>query len=131
MNEPGHLEQQIVEAALKLSPSERADYLDQTCPNESQLRQRVLQAICQAESKTTTRGSDATAQAPLNPTIAIRPAVHEPGEKAGDQIGPYRLLEKMGEGGMGSVWVAEQRAVIQRKVALKVIKLGMDTRQVI
>jgi non-specific serine/threonine protein kinase/serine/threonine-protein kinase len=46
-------------------------------------------------------------------------------------IGPYRLLEKIGEGGMGEVWVAEQQKPIQRRVALKLIKAGMDTRQVI
>jgi eukaryotic-like serine/threonine-protein kinase len=46
-------------------------------------------------------------------------------------IGPYRLLEKIGEGGMGEVWIAEQHKPIRRKVALKVIKSGMDTKQVI
>jgi serine/threonine protein kinase len=46
-------------------------------------------------------------------------------------IGPYHLLQKVGEGGMGEVWVAEQEKPIQRRVALKLIKAGMDTRQVI
>ena len=46
-------------------------------------------------------------------------------------IGPYHLLQKIGEGGMGEVWVAEQEKPIQRRVALKLIKTGMDTRQVI
>src|SRR5947208_4515555 len=67
----------------------------------------------------------------LASTMVIPPWTERAGEKSGDIIGRYKLLEKMGEGGMGSVWVAEQRAVIHRKVALKVIKLGMDTRQVI
>jgi non-specific serine/threonine protein kinase/serine/threonine-protein kinase len=52
------------------------------------------------------------------------------GERAGD-IGPYRLLEKIGEGGMGEVWLASQTEPIKRRVALKLIKAGMDTRQVI
>jgi len=129
MNERGEREETIVETALKLQPKERADYLDKTLPNNSQLRRRVLEAIKNA----TGDGSDVPDVDPpprLQSTIMVRP-VDAPGEKPGDQIGPYWLLEKMGEGGMGSVWVAEQRAVIQRKVALKVIKLGMDTKQVI
>ncbi len=46
-------------------------------------------------------------------------------------IGPYRLLQKIGEGGMGEVWIAEQHKPLHRRVALKLIKGGMDTRQVI
>ncbi|HMN96865.1 MAG TPA: serine/threonine-protein kinase [Phycisphaerales bacterium] len=53
------------------------------------------------------------------------------GESAGQWIGPYRLLERIGEGGFGWVWMAEQREPIRRRVALKIIKLGMDTKQVI
>src|SRR5262245_36422269 len=48
-----------------------------------------------------------------------------------DHFGPYRILQLIGEGGMGSVYLAEQRQPIQRQVALKVVKLGMDTRQVV
>jgi serine/threonine protein kinase len=47
------------------------------------------------------------------------------------EIGPYRLLEKVGEGGMGEVWLAEQSEPVKRRVALKVIKQGMDTKQVV
>ncbi|MCB9846281.1 MAG: tetratricopeptide repeat protein [Phycisphaeraceae bacterium] len=52
-------------------------------------------------------------------------------EASGEQIGRYKLLEKLGEGGFGSVWAAEQREPVKRRVALKIIKLGMDTREVI
>jgi serine/threonine protein kinase len=54
-----------------------------------------------------------------------------PSENAGDRIGPYKLLEKLGEGGMGTVWMAEQREPIRRLVALKLIKPGMDSGQVL
>jgi eukaryotic-like serine/threonine-protein kinase len=50
---------------------------------------------------------------------------------APEQIGPYRLLQLVGEGGMGEVWLAEQKAPIRRTVALKLIKVGMDTKAVV
>ena len=53
------------------------------------------------------------------------------GEQPGAPIGRYKLLEQIGEGGMGTVWMAEQREPVKRRVALKIIKLGMDTKQVI
>ena len=52
-------------------------------------------------------------------------------EEAGDTIGHYKLLQQIGEGGFGTVWMAEQTQPVTRRVALKIIKLGMDTSQVI
>src|SRR5205085_7694110 len=54
-----------------------------------------------------------------------------PHEGAGSHVGPYKLLQKIGEGGMGVVYMAEQQRPVVRRVAVKIIKLGMDTRQVI
>ena len=64
-------------------------------------------------------------------TIKIVPASLAPTQKPGDWIGPYKLLQKIGEGGCGVVYMAEQEKPVRRRVALKVIKLGMDTKSVI
>jgi serine/threonine protein kinase/WD40 repeat protein len=121
---------EIFEAALKLPPKGRAAYLDQACGGEAQLRQRIVEALFKAQEDAV-----ATAQASLSPsaqeTIVVSFPTEAPGEKPGDWIGHYKLLEQRGEGGMGTVWVAEQCEPVRRKVALKIIKLGMDTRQVI
>ena len=61
---------------------------------------------------------------------SVPPAV-DLSEKAGDSVGPYKLLQRIGEGGFGTVWMAEQSKPISRRVALKVIKAGMDTREVL
>ena len=61
---------------------------------------------------------------------ALRPSVST-AEKAGDRIGRYQLIEELGEGGFGVVWRAEQREPVRREVALKVIKPGMDSREII
>src|SRR5215475_4016119 len=57
--------------------------------------------------------------------------VFQPSETTGTRIGRYKLLEQIGEGGFGVVWMAEQEEPVRRRVALKIIKLGMDTKQVI
>ena len=68
-----------------------------------------------------------------SPAVARVSTIDAPAvtERIGSQIGPYKLKEQIGEGGMGLVYVAEQHEPIRRKVALKLIKPGMDTRQVI
>ena len=66
-----------------------------------------------------------------SPAHALAATVGDPIEAPGTVIGPYKLLQQIGEGGMGVVWMAEQTQPVHRKVALKVIKPGMDSRQVI
>jgi serine/threonine protein kinase len=70
---------------------------------------------------------------PRNPTEATSPpfnGAHSP-SAPGAVIGPYQLLQLIGEGGMGQVWLAEQKQPVHRRVALKLIKLGMDTQEVV
>src|SRR5262249_866878 len=62
---------------------------------------------------------------------AAPPSADRPGEQPGERVGPYQLVQKLGEGGMGAVWVAEQERPVKRRVALKLIKPGMDSAQVL
>src|SRR5262245_35733962 len=114
----------IFTAARHLSPPERAAYLDQACAGEPAFRQRVERLLAaQAEI-----GSFLESPAPELDATLGQPSVTE---RPGTIIGSYKLLEEIGEGGFGTVFMAEQTSPVRRKVALKVIKPGMDTKQVI
>jgi eukaryotic-like serine/threonine-protein kinase len=111
-------------AALeKGSLQERAAYLDEACVGDADLRRRVDKMLA----------AQGHAGSFLEqPARAVEVTVDEPLlEKPGAVIGPYKLLQQIGEGGMGIVFMAEQTHPVQRKVALKVIKAGMDSRQII
>jgi WD40 repeat protein/serine/threonine protein kinase len=111
-------------ALAKESPEARAAYLDGACAHDPQLRQRVEQLL-NAHPR---MGNFLQA-----PAAALVPSVDEPSvcERPGTIIGPYKLLEQIGEGGFGVVFMAEQTQPVRRKVALKILKPGMDTRQVV
>jgi serine/threonine protein kinase/WD40 repeat protein len=111
-------------AALeKKSPVDRAAYLDQACGGDPDLR-RCVDKLLAAQPRV---GDFMQAPAPgLPPTTDTGST-----ERAGMIIGPYKLLHEIGEGGMGTVWMAEQEQPVKRRVALKVIKPGMDSRQVL
>uniref|UniRef100_UPI002619C8F0 protein kinase domain-containing protein n=1 Tax=uncultured Gimesia sp. TaxID=1678688 RepID=UPI002619C8F0 len=83
----------------------------------------------QNDSRSEQRGADT--HVPGIPAPELTRSLYPDGEALGDQIGPYRLLETLGEGGMGTVFLAEQREPVHRRVASKIIKSGMDTSQVI
>jgi serine/threonine protein kinase/Flp pilus assembly protein TadD len=111
----------FLEALQRPTPAERMAYLSQACAGNVKLRhdvERLLAAHVAADGFLDT--------APFGPSVD-RPLAEAPGTV----IGPYRLLEQIGEGGFGVVFMAEQLQPLRRKVALKVLKPGMDTRQVV
>ena len=120
-------EEALFALALKQPANERAAFLDAVCPGAPALRQRLealLAAHDQPETLLTTQADAGRPAIKLEFTDA-------PDEAVGQTLGRYKLLERVGEGGCGVVYVAEQTEPVRRRVALKVIKLGMDTKQVV
>ena len=114
----------IFNVARKLdSPASREAYLREVCRDDSMLRERVA-ALLRAHEDSGFLESPAVSTGFIPDAAAAL-------EKPGASIGPYKLLEQIGEGGMGLVFMAEQQQPLRRLVALKIIKPGMDTRQVI
>ncbi|MFC1782035.1 tetratricopeptide repeat protein [Planctomycetota bacterium] len=114
----------FTDALEKETSKERAEYLDKVCGNDIELREKV-EALLKAYNE-----ADDVPEGPIikaDITLDDGPLVEGPGTV----IDRYKLLEKIGEGGMASVYMAEQKEPVRRKVALKIIKLGMDTKQVI
>ncbi|HEY3857747.1 MAG TPA: serine/threonine-protein kinase [Verrucomicrobiae bacterium] len=125
MEDRSQREAALFAEARRLPIDQRAAYLDRECGSDVSLRswlEEMLESDAKAgsflkELKPDTRG-----------TICIRFGLSE---KPGDCIGRYKLLQKIGEGGCGVVYMAEQEEPVRRRVAVKVIKLGMDTKEVI
>ena len=114
--------------ALELPAEQRSQFLDQACGEAADLRAQVESLL----SALQTAESDFLA----NPTVGVDPPLGAAfsgrvSEGPGSQIGRYKLLQQIGEGGFGCVFMAEQASPVRRKVAVKIIKPGMDTRQVI
>jgi serine/threonine protein kinase/tetratricopeptide (TPR) repeat protein len=118
----------IFSAARRLPPSQRAAYLDEVCAGDAALHQRVEELLAASEEAGAFLANPAAV--PPGPGGTIR-LVLETAEKIGDRVGRYKLLQQIGEGGCGVVYMAEQEEPVRRRVALKVIKLGMDTKSVI
>jgi WD40 repeat protein/serine/threonine protein kinase len=111
-------------AVEKSSPRERAACLDDMCGPDSALKAQVERLLrSHEEAGTFLQGS-------LFIPGATK-AISAPTEPTGTRIGPYKLIEQIGEGGMGTVWMAEQTDPVKRLVAVKLIKAGMDSKQVI
>jgi len=127
----------IFDLAISAPAEERGAILDRECAGDVSLRERLVAMLAGAEdenflatptveaAETTDLSPDAEAsQRAADMAATLR-------ERPGTRIGPYKLLQLIGEGGFGSVFLAEQERPVARKVAFKIIKLGMDTRQVI
>jgi tetratricopeptide (TPR) repeat protein/serine/threonine protein kinase len=127
-------EREIFIAALhQRDPAERAAVLNRACGEDRALRDRVEALLGEQERlgsflEEPAEGAGGTAAVASPPGDATTAAA---GEGPGTVIGPYKLLEQIGEGGFGIVFMAEQQQPLRRKVALKVLKPGMDSRQVI
>lgn len=111
----------LIARQIQSQPEQQA-YLDQICAEDRQLRADV-EALLSADE----RCDDVLAMADQLATTTAPEAI----EASGEVVGPYKLLEKIGEGGMGVVFMAEQKEPVRRRVALKIIKPGMDTKLVV
>src|SRR2546423_621227 len=124
-------ERDIFVAALqKEDPAQRQAYLDEACARQPELRQQVEHLLRLYE------GAGSFLEKPAaesGATGAFQDAAEQASspEAPGTHFGPYKLIEQIGEGGMGTVWMAQQQEPVKRLVAVKLIKAGMDSRQVI
>ncbi len=108
--------------AIQLPANERSAYLERACGTDKQLLQRVERLL-----KAHDQAGDFLEQSAPEAEAAVEAPV---GEKPGDRIGRYKLLQQIGEGGCGVVYMAEQEEPVRRRLALKIIKPGMDTKSV-
>ncbi len=123
---PVSRQEDLFERALALPATERSSWLARMCATEPDLRAKVESLLRAHEAASSFMEAAPTDLAPRAPHCEV---IAE--EKPGDRIGRYKILQKIGEGGCGIVFMAEQEEAVRRRVALKVIKLGMDTKAVI
>ncbi len=128
MNSSPPSDETLFAAALARPAAERTAYLDGLCAGDAALRVRLDTLLRAHERADAEKNFMATSA--FDPDSATRPSLRAE-EKPGDRIGRYKLLQKIGVGGCGVVFMAEQQEPVVRRVALNVIKLGMETREVI
>src|SRR5262249_10359752 len=117
-------EESLFADALGKTGEARAAFLDEHCKEDVELRKRLEALLWAADNP------DPFLEAPVPAPLATVEEVAAT-ERPGAVLGPYKLLEQIGEGGFGLVFLAEQTQPVRRKVALKILKAGMDTRQVV
>ena len=128
---PRSLKEQFL-AALEVAPADRAAWLERECAADIALREHLRLMLAAHDAPQSLLDRPAQPLVASLPRKGVGPTVGEPiTERPGAVIGPYKLMEQIGEGGMGLVFVAEQQHPVRRQVALKVIKPGMDTRAVV
>jgi WD40 repeat protein/serine/threonine protein kinase len=127
MSSPQNREEALFQAAVQLTGAERAAFLNGACLGDNALRQR-LAALLAAHDAPDELSPKENPAAKATMKLDLSDA---PDETVGQTLGNYKLLQKIGEGGCGAVYMAEQEHPVRRRVALKVIKLGMDTKNVI
>jgi serine/threonine protein kinase/tetratricopeptide (TPR) repeat protein len=125
MNDEPSRDEELFTQALALPTGERTTFLERACGDDPPLLQRIRKLL-----KSHDGAGAFLEQSAQKMADKTRTAI-QVGEKPGDRIGPYKLLQQIGEGGGGIVFMAEQQSSPHRKVALKIIKPGMDTRSVI
>jgi tetratricopeptide (TPR) repeat protein len=115
--------EEIFLAVVEKAPAKRAAFLDAACAGDAALRSQVEALL---------RSHEQAGSLLEQPLFRAAPTVDEPTRaEQGGVIGPYKLVQPLGEGGMGTVWMAQQTEPVKRLVALKVIKPGMDSQQVL
>ncbi|MHC4303051.1 MAG: protein kinase domain-containing protein, partial [Planctomycetota bacterium] len=119
--------EKLFHKARALDAAERASFLDEACGAALDLRSEVESLLAHSDGGTSRIHLRPDAETPAVTIVERGPVSEGPGSR----IGPYKILQQIGEGGFGVVYMAEQEAPVRRRVALKIIKLGMDTRQVI
>lgn len=116
-------EESLFKLVLEKPAEERAAFLEVLCGEDAALKERIEALLASNEKQ--------SQPLPSEETTDDIPQERSQDEGPGKVIGRYKLLEQIGEGGFGVVYVAEQKRPVKRRVALKIIKLGMDTKQVV
>jgi serine/threonine protein kinase len=127
--EPKSVKDIFLAAVEKAAGAERAAFLDEACAGDASMRHRV-EALLKAHDEPENILDRPAAE--IAPREGLATTEDEPGtEPLGTIIGPYKLLQQLGEGGMGTVYLAQQTEPVKRLVALKIIKAGMDSAEVL
>ncbi len=128
MKRSAQIEEEIFNAALAIPPTQRAQFVLQCCNGDSSTAERVLGLVQGYENNSDFLEKPAQEDVRVPREFAARVP---PDPRPGDKIGEYELIERIGEGGFSVVFLADQTAPVQRRVALKILRLGMETREFI